>query len=228
VEPDVKPPAKSVSETLTGASGGRDGVSTVGDLFGDLKLEGLDTAQMNVLVGVTDDFLAPQMEILAGNEVSDSGEDTVGEDSDDEESFPGKGNHNPAVPEFKAGAGIVYLGQEGDEVRLCYDVAVHGDGKGDPPFYTAYLEGLGGKQVEGQRLFPVAAQDDQPLLCPPQSHPSPTPLFFQGLSSQKRKKEKTEYLKQMSEMAKIVQQQRLENKKLEKKFIFQKTCSPAV
>jgi hypothetical protein len=46
-------------------------------------------------------------------------------------------------------------------MRLCYVVAVHGDGKEGPPFYTAYIEGLGGKQVEGQRLFPVAAQDDR-------------------------------------------------------------------
>jgi hypothetical protein len=61
------------------------GVSTVGDLFGDLKLEGLDAAQMNDLGGVTDEILAAQMEILAENEVFDSGEDTVGEDLEDEE-----------------------------------------------------------------------------------------------------------------------------------------------
>jgi hypothetical protein len=35
VKPDVKPPAKAVGDTLTGASGGKDGVLTVGDLFGD-------------------------------------------------------------------------------------------------------------------------------------------------------------------------------------------------
>jgi hypothetical protein len=143
VKPDVKPPAKAVSDTLAGAPGGRDGVSTVGDLFGDLKLEGLDAAQMDDLGGVADEILEAQMEILAQNEVSDSGEDTVGEDSDDEESFYGRGIHNPAAPEFKAGARIVYFGQEGDEIRLCYVVAVHGDGKGGPPFHTAYIEGLG-------------------------------------------------------------------------------------
>jgi hypothetical protein len=60
---------------------------------------------------------------------SESGEYTVGEDSDNEESFSGKGTKNPAAPEFKAGAGIVYIGQEGDEIRLGYVVAVHGDGK---------------------------------------------------------------------------------------------------
>jgi hypothetical protein len=54
-----------------------------------------------------------------------------------------------------------------------YAVAVHGYGKGGHPFYTEYLEVFGGKQVEGHRLFPVAAQDDQPPpLCPPQSHPT--------------------------------------------------------
>jgi hypothetical protein len=39
LKPDVKPPAKVVIDTLTGSTGGRDIVSTVGDLFGDLKLE---------------------------------------------------------------------------------------------------------------------------------------------------------------------------------------------
>jgi hypothetical protein len=73
VKPDVKPPSKPVGETLTGASGGRDGVSNVGDLFVDLKLEGLDAAQMNDLGGVTDEILAAQMEILSKNEVSESG-----------------------------------------------------------------------------------------------------------------------------------------------------------
>jgi hypothetical protein len=115
----------------------------VGDLFGDLKVEGIDSAQMNDLGGVMDEIIAVQMENLAENEVSDSGEDTVGEDSDDEESFSGKGTHNPAEPEFKAGARIVYLGQEGDKIRLGYVVAIHGDRKGGPPFYKAYLEGLG-------------------------------------------------------------------------------------
>jgi hypothetical protein len=65
------------------------------------------------------------MEILAENEVSDSGEDTVGEDSEDEDSFSGKGTHNHVAPEFKAGARVVYLGQEGDEMCLGYVVAVH-------------------------------------------------------------------------------------------------------
>jgi hypothetical protein len=73
---------------------------------------------------------------------------------------------------------VVYLDQEGDEMRLGYVVAVHGDGKGGPPFYTAYLEGLGEKQVEGQRLFPVAVKEEHPPLCPIQSHPTllPGPL----------------------------------------------------
>jgi hypothetical protein len=115
-----------------------------------LKLEGLDAAQMDDLGGVTDEIIAAQMEILAENEVSDSGEETVGADSEDEDSFSGRGTHNPAAPEFKAGARIVYLGQEGYEMLLGYVVAVHGDGKGGPPFYTVYIEGLGGKQVEEQ------------------------------------------------------------------------------
>jgi hypothetical protein len=99
-------------------------------------------------------------------------------------------------------------------MRLGYVVAVHGDGKGGPPFYTAYLEGLEGKQVEGQRLFPVAAQDDQP---PHMSAPVPSHSSSRDSQARKDKKEKKEYIKQMSEMTKIIQQQqqRLENKKLE-------------
>jgi hypothetical protein len=120
-----------------------------------LNLEGLDAAQMDDLGVVTDEIMAAQMEILAENEVSDSGEDTVGTDSKDEESFSGRGTHNTVVPEFKAGAGVVYLGHRGDEILLGYYVAVFGDGEGGGPFRTVYLEGLGEKQIEGQRLFPT-------------------------------------------------------------------------
>jgi hypothetical protein len=187
VKPDLKLPAKSVGETLTGASGGREWFSTMGDLFADLKSERLDAAQMNDLGGVTDEHLAAQMENLAENEVSDSGEDTVGEDSEGEESFAGKGTHNPEAPEFKVGAILVYLGQEGDKMRLGYVFAVHGDGKGGPPFYTAYLEGLGGKQVEGQQLSPVAAQDDQ---LPPVSAPFPSHSSTRACQAIKDKNER--------------------------------------
>jgi hypothetical protein len=38
---------------------------------------------MDDLGGVTDEILAAQMEILAENEVSDSGEETVGGDSEE-------------------------------------------------------------------------------------------------------------------------------------------------
>jgi hypothetical protein len=78
VKPDLKLPAKSVGDRLAGTSGGRDGLATVGDLFVDLNLEGLDATQMDDLGGVRDEILAAQMEILAKNEVSDSGEETVG------------------------------------------------------------------------------------------------------------------------------------------------------
>jgi hypothetical protein len=111
VQPDVKLPSKSVGETLAKVSRGRDGLATVGGLFVDLKFEGLDDTQMDDLGGVTDEILAAQMEILAENEVSDSGKETVGDDSEDEESFSGRGTHNPAAPEFKSGARIVHLGQ---------------------------------------------------------------------------------------------------------------------
>jgi hypothetical protein len=39
--------------------------------------------------------------------------------------FHGRGTHRPAAPEFKAGARIVYLGQEGDEMIRGYVVTVH-------------------------------------------------------------------------------------------------------
>jgi hypothetical protein len=102
-EAGCETPSKSVGETLTGVSGGRDRVSTAGDIFVDLKLEGLDAAQMDDLGGMTDKILAAQMEIIAENKISDSGEDTVGEDSEDEESFYGRGTHKPAASEFKSG-----------------------------------------------------------------------------------------------------------------------------
>jgi hypothetical protein len=98
VMPDMKPQAKAVGGTLPGVTGGRDRVSNMGALLGDLNLEGLYAAQMNDLGGVTDEILAAQMEILAENEVLDSGEDTVGADSEDGESFSGRGTHNPVVP----------------------------------------------------------------------------------------------------------------------------------
>jgi hypothetical protein len=66
---------------------------------------------------------------------------------------------------------------------LGYVVSVHGDGKEGLPFYTAYLEGFGGKQVEGHRLCPVVAQDYHPPF-PPQSHPT----LFPGPLNPERKK----------------------------------------
>jgi hypothetical protein len=42
MKPYLKLPAKSVDDTLAGTSGGRDDLVTVGGLFVDLKLEGLD------------------------------------------------------------------------------------------------------------------------------------------------------------------------------------------
>jgi hypothetical protein len=171
VKPYVKLPSKSVGETLAGVSRGRDGSATAGGLFVDLKLEGLDATQMDDLGGVTDEILAAQMEILAKNEVCESGEENVGDNSEDEESFSGRGTHNPAAAEFKSGARIVYLGQEGDEMILGYFVAVYGDVKGDPPFYTSYLLWL-----------------LKMISPPPCVRPSPIPLFFQGLASQKGQK----------------------------------------
>jgi hypothetical protein len=45
-----------------------------------------------------DEILAAQMEFFAKNDFLDSGEDIMGEDSEDEESFSGRGTHNPVAP----------------------------------------------------------------------------------------------------------------------------------
>jgi hypothetical protein len=161
----------------------------VGDLIGNLNLEGLDAAQMDDLGGVTDEIMAAQMEILAENAVSDSGEDTVGANSEDEESFSGRGTHNPVVPEFKAGARVVYLGQGGDEMRLGYVVTFRGDREGVGPFYTVYLEGFGEKQIEGQHIFPVASQEEQ---VPPMSVPLPYHSSSRTSQAKKDKQAKKE------------------------------------
>jgi hypothetical protein len=80
VNPDEKPRAKTVRETRLWVEGGRERDLDGGGLLGDLNIEGL----------VIDEILAAQMEILAENEVSDSGGDTVGGDSGYEGSFKGK------------------------------------------------------------------------------------------------------------------------------------------
>jgi hypothetical protein len=49
----------------------------------------------------------------------------VGADLEDDESFSGRGTHNPVAPELKSGARVVYLGQGGDEMHLGYVVTVH-------------------------------------------------------------------------------------------------------
>jgi hypothetical protein len=171
---------------------GREGQSfDRGGLSGDLKLEDFDAAQMNDLGEVTDEILAAQMGSLAETRFL-----TVGKTpwvkiwmmrSHFLDFFSGKWTHNPAAPEFKAGAIFVCIGQEGDEMRVDYVVAVHGDGdgKGGPPFYTSYLEGLGEKHFEGQRLFSVAAQEEQPTPVR-----APVPFHSSSRASQAKKDKK--------------------------------------
>jgi hypothetical protein len=51
------------------------------------------------------------------------------------------------------------------------------------------LKGLGGEQVEGQLLIPVAVQEEQPPpLCPPHSHPTLLPGPLQPEKPKRRKK----------------------------------------
>jgi hypothetical protein len=153
------------------------------------------------------------MEILAEREVSDSGEDTVGVDLEDDISFSGRGTHNSVAPEFKAGSRVVYLGQGGDMMCVGYVVTVHGDREGG--FYTVNLEGFGGNQIERQHIFPVAYQEEP---APPAPIQLPSNSSSRTSQAKKDRHVKKEYLKQMSELAKIVQQQRLKNKKVEKLF----------
>jgi hypothetical protein len=134
VKPDTKAQATTVGGILPGVAGGRDRFSNVGQFLGNLNLEGLDAAQMDDQGGVTDEILADQIKILAVNEVLDSGEETMGVESEDEESFSGRGTHTTVATYFKAGDRVLYLGKEGDGMRLGYVDAVHGEGKGGPPF----------------------------------------------------------------------------------------------
>jgi hypothetical protein len=57
---------------------------------------------------------------------------------------------------------------------------------------------------------------------PPVSAPVPSHSSSRASQAMKDKKEKKEYIKQMSALAKIFQQQRLENKKIEKLFLCSK------
>jgi hypothetical protein len=77
------------------------------------------------------------------------------------------------------------------------------------------VEGFGETQIEEQRLFPVASQEEHvpPVSVPVRSHSS-----FRASRAKKDKHAKKEYIKQISELANIAQDQRLENKKFEKCF----------
>jgi hypothetical protein len=216
VKPDVKSRAKAVGKTLPGFVGGRgypDG-GVLGDL-NRLNLKGLDADQMDDLGGVTGEIPSALMEILAENEVVESGEDTAGADLEDYVSFSGRVTHNPVAPEFKSGSRVVYLGKWVDYMRLGYVATVNGDIEGGAPLYTVNLEGFGEKQIEGQHIFSVASQEKH---VPPVPVPVPSHSSYGTSQVKKDKHAKKEYLKQMSELAKIVQQLRLENNKLEKLF----------
>jgi hypothetical protein len=141
----------------------------VGGVLGDLNLEGLDAAQMDDLGGVTD-------EILAENEVSDSGEDNMDADSEDDDvSFSGRGTQNPVAPEFKAGDRVVYLGERGDEMHLGYYVTVHGDREGGGAFIHSKFGRIWWKTIEGQCLSLLLLKRSLCPMCPFQCHTTPPP-----------------------------------------------------
>jgi hypothetical protein len=101
-------------------------------------------------------------------------------------------------------------------MSLGYVITVHVDREGGP-LYTVNLEGFGGKQIEGQHLFHVDS-DPQEMYAPPVPIQVPPQSSSNISQAKKNMHAKKEYLKQMSELAKIVQQQPPENKKLEKLF----------
>jgi hypothetical protein len=77
------------------------------------------------------------------------------------------------------------------------------------------LKGLGENRMKDSDCFLWLLKM---IIPPPVPAPVPSHSSSRASQSRKEKKEKKEYLKQMTEMAKIVQQQCLENKKLEKLF----------
>jgi hypothetical protein len=80
----------------------------------DLDLEVKDEAHMDELGKANEEITAAQMQIIAGEVDSDSGEETMGYDSEEERSSGGRGTHNQRAPEYKIGARVVYLSQGGN------------------------------------------------------------------------------------------------------------------
>jgi hypothetical protein len=78
------------------------------------------------------------------------------------------------------------------------------------------LKGLGKYRLKDSDCFLWLLKRNTPPAPPPV--PVPSHSSSRASQTRKDKEEKTLYLKQMSEMAKIIQQQCLENKKLEKLF----------
>jgi hypothetical protein len=58
---------------------------------------------------------------------------------------------------------------------LGYVVTVHGDEKGVPTFYTAYIEGLGENRLKDSACFLWLLKRISPPLCPAQYHPTLLP-----------------------------------------------------
>jgi hypothetical protein len=74
----------------------------------DFNLEVRDEVQMDKLGKATAEIMVAQMDILAGEVDSDSGEETMGDDLEEEGPSGGRGTNNPKTPEYKTGAHIVY------------------------------------------------------------------------------------------------------------------------
>jgi hypothetical protein len=111
----------------------------------------------------------------------------------------------------------------GKEVKRCvWDMLLQSTGieKGGSFLYSKF-ERIWLKKVEGQRLFHVDSQEE-PVShvphVPPVLVPVPSHSYYRTSKANKYKHSKKEYLKQISELAEIIQQQHLENKKLEKFF----------
>jgi hypothetical protein len=96
----------------------------------DLDLEVKDEAHMDELGKATDEMMATQMGILAREVHSDSGEETLGEESEEEGSSGGRETHIPRAPDCKIGDRVVYLSQGGNGMRICSVMAMHQDVEG--------------------------------------------------------------------------------------------------
>jgi hypothetical protein len=182
----MKPPAKAVDDTLLGAMGGRDRVLNVGDLFGVLKLEGLDAAQMDDLGGATDDMLAAQMEILAKMKFWTVERTPWVKIQKIGSLFSGRGTHNPVAPEL--GAKWYTLGKK--VMRCIWDMLLHPveTGKGGLLSTQHIWKGLVKNRSRDSSFSLFLLKRNSPPLFPFQCHPTLLPGSLKPRKTKRKRK----------------------------------------